>query len=258
MSFDSDLTACAQLVERGDPDRFAATMAAPVGARKVLFPIYAFNVEVSRAPWVTQEVLIAEMRLQWWTDALDEIASGGVVRRHEVVTSLAHVLDAEAANTLKNVVKARLWDVYRDPFEDQAAFSKYLEDTAGSLFLAAAQALSGEMPKALKDLGFASGLAQFLRAVPELERLGRIPLVDGRSDAVKALATDGLSRLADARRARGAVPPVARPVGLAAWQAGPILKQVQADPQRVANGTLGTAEAYKKGRLMWQAFTGRW
>lgn len=95
MSFDADLIACAQLVERGDPDRFAATMAAPVEARKVLFPVYAFNVEVSRAPWVTQEAIIAEMRLQWWTDALEEIASGGLVRRHEVVTSLAHVLDAK-------------------------------------------------------------------------------------------------------------------------------------------------------------------
>src|SRR6056297_157483 len=101
MRFDSDLTACAQLVERGDRDRFAAAMAAPVDARKVLFPIYAFNIEVSRAPWVTQEPMIAEMRLQWWTDALDEIASSGLVRRHEVVTSLAHVLDETAARQLQ-------------------------------------------------------------------------------------------------------------------------------------------------------------
>ena len=53
------LNACAALVERSDPDRFRATMAAPVAARRVLFPIYAFNVEVTRAPWVTQEVMIA-------------------------------------------------------------------------------------------------------------------------------------------------------------------------------------------------------
>ena len=33
MEFDDDLTACAQIVERGDPDRFAATMAAPVEAK---------------------------------------------------------------------------------------------------------------------------------------------------------------------------------------------------------------------------------
>ena len=51
-------------------------MAAPVEARRVLFPLYAFNVEVARAPWVTSEPMIGEMRLQWWRDALEEIARG--------------------------------------------------------------------------------------------------------------------------------------------------------------------------------------
>ncbi|MFP7673225.1 squalene/phytoene synthase family protein [Marivita sp. S0852] len=257
MRFDADLTACAQLVERGDPDRFAATMAAPVEARKTLFPIYALNVEVSRAPWVTQEPLIAEMRLQWWTDALEEIASGGHVRRHEVVTSLAHVLDAEAARQLQKAVTARLWDVHRDPFEDQAAFTRYLEDTSASLLLAGAQSLSGQSPDVLRDLGYASGLAQFLKAVPELERQGRIPLVDGRTDAVQAVAQDGLNRLNKARADRNQLPRTARPVILATWQAKPLLQQVVADPRRVADGTLGTSEAIKKMRLMWHAATAR-
>jgi 15-cis-phytoene synthase len=258
MSFDADLIACAQLVERGDPDRFAATMAAPVAARKVLFPIYAFNVEVSRAPWVTKEAIIAEMRLQWWTDALEEIALGGIVRRHEVVTSIAHVLDADAARMLQRVVTARFWDVYRDPFEDQAAFSKYIEDTAASLLLAASQPLVGQAPQALQDLGYASGVAQFLRAVPELERQGQIPLVDGRPEAVRSLADGALSRLSAARAARREIPKAAQPVVLAAWQAEPILKQVRANPGRVAEGTLGLSEAGRKARLIWQAATGRW
>ena len=60
------LQACADLVARGDPDRFRATMAGPLAARRVLFPLYAFNIEVSRAPWVTGEPIIAEMRLQFW------------------------------------------------------------------------------------------------------------------------------------------------------------------------------------------------
>lgn len=86
MNFDADTIGCAGIVERGDPDRFRAAMAAPPKARAVLFPLYAFNVEVSRAPWASQEPMIAEMRLQWWRDALDEIATGKPARRHEVVT----------------------------------------------------------------------------------------------------------------------------------------------------------------------------
>ncbi|MEN9060069.1 hypothetical protein [Ponticoccus litoralis] len=52
MSFEpgTDLHACAELVQRADPERFRAVMAAPVAARAALFPIYAFNIEVARAP----------------------------------------------------------------------------------------------------------------------------------------------------------------------------------------------------------------
>jgi phytoene/squalene synthetase len=71
------LEACADLLRRGDPDRFLAAMAAPPAARRVLLPLYAFNLEVARAPQVTAEPMIAEMRLQWWRDALAEIAAGG-------------------------------------------------------------------------------------------------------------------------------------------------------------------------------------
>ncbi|MFM7443344.1 MAG: squalene/phytoene synthase family protein, partial [Tabrizicola sp.] len=68
--------ACAELVSRGDPDRFRAVMAAPAFARAQLLPLYAFNLEVARAPWVTEEPLIAEMRLQWWRDVVENAASG--------------------------------------------------------------------------------------------------------------------------------------------------------------------------------------
>ena len=59
------LQACANLVARADPERFAAAMAAPLAARAVLLPVYAASIEVARAPWLTQEPMIAEMRLQW-------------------------------------------------------------------------------------------------------------------------------------------------------------------------------------------------
>ncbi|MFP4274898.1 MAG: squalene/phytoene synthase family protein, partial [Paracoccaceae bacterium] len=114
------IAACALIVQRGDPARFRATMAAPPAARRVLFPLYAFNIEVARAPWVTAEPMIAEMRLQWWRDALEEIASGGPVRRHEVATPLAEVLDAQGARLLDALVDARRADIARAPFDDDA------------------------------------------------------------------------------------------------------------------------------------------
>ena len=86
------LAACAAIVQRADPDRFMAVMAAPVAARAQLFPLAAFNVEVARAPWVTTAPLIAHMRLQWWQDAVEEIAAGKTPRKHEVVGPLVNGL----------------------------------------------------------------------------------------------------------------------------------------------------------------------
>lgn len=258
MSFDADLTACAELVQRGDPDRFRAVMAAPVAARRVLFPVFAFNVEVSRAPWVTQEAMIAEMRLQWWRDALDEIATGGTVRRHEVVTPLAAVLTPDLARALDGLVAARRWDIYRDPFEDAAALDAYLDATSGSLLWAASRALGPAEEVTVRALGYAAGVANWLRAVPGLEARGRIPLLDGTPDGVAALARKGIDRLQEARAGRATISRAARAALLSAWQTGPILAQAAADPARVANGSLGLSEARKRLSLMARAATGRW
>ena len=254
----SDLNACADLVRRADPERFLAAMAAPVDARRVLFPVYAFNVEVARAPWVTQETMIAEMRLQWWRDALDEIRTGADVRRHEVVTPLASVLDAKSADLLEQLVEARRWDIYRDPFEDDAAFRNYLDRTAGNLMLAAARSLGEASEQVVRDAAFAQGLANWFRAIPALEAAGRVPLTDGRPDAVKALAGEGLDALRRARSKRSTISRTAKSAMLPLWQAGLVLSRAYADPGRVAAGALEPSPVRSRLGLMLRAMSGRW
>ncbi|MGR3805484.1 squalene/phytoene synthase family protein [Marinibacterium profundimaris] len=257
MSFDPDVTACAALVEKADPDRFLAVMAAPVAARETLFPIYAMNVEVSRAPWVTAEPMIAEMRLQWWRDALAEIAGQGAVRKHEVTTPLARVLSADEAVRLDEYVAVRRWDIYKDPFEDEPHFDAYLEHSSGALLRAAGQSLGEAPEQVLLDLGWAMGLANWFRAVPELEAAGRIPLLDGTGTGVKRLAERGLDRLSRGRKRMREVSVEARPALLAAWQAGPVLRQVAKAPGAVARGEVSLSEGGKRARLMWASATGR-
>ncbi|QYX57411.1 squalene/phytoene synthase family protein [Roseovarius sp. SCSIO 43702] len=253
---DAALDACGDIVRRGDPERFRAAMAVPVPARRVLFPIYAMNVEVARAPWVTAESMIAEMRLQWWRDALKEIADGGQVRRHEVATPLSGVLDRESATELDELVLARRWDIYREPFEDEAAFRRHLDHTAGHLLRAAVRSLGGEAGQAVRDAGFAQGVAAWFRAVPALEAAGRIPLVDGREGAVRALAEEGLERLTAARRA--GVAPAARPAMVALWQVEGVLRRAARHPARVKDGTLAPAPVADQLGLMATALSGRW
>jgi phytoene/squalene synthetase len=250
--------ACAAIVRRGDPDRFLAAMAAPLAARQVLFPIYAFNLEVARAPWASAEPMIAEMRLQWWRDAVDEIAAGRPVRHHEVTTALAAVLAPGLAVGLDEFVAVRRWDIYRDPFENQEHFDRYIDRGAGTLMVVAARALGPGDEAVLRDFGYAAGVANWLRAVPDLVARKRIPLLDGSHQGIRALAGQALARLHRARAGRHLVSRPAAPALLAGWQAGRVLAQALRDPARVADGRLGYSEAGKRLALMARAASGRW
>ncbi|MEQ9693962.1 squalene/phytoene synthase family protein [Shimia sp. SDUM112013] len=253
-----DIAACAANLAKGDPYRFAGVMAARPEARDVLFPLFAFNLEVARAPWVTEESMIAEMRLQWWRDALQEIAEGGEVRRHEVVTPLAGVLSPRATTLLDDLILARRWEIYREPFEDSAAFEDYIDKTCGNLLVVAAQSLGTAEESVVRDFAFANGIANWLRAIPELEARKRVPLVDGRPETVAKLARGALDRLKTARRNRRAVDRVAGQALYGGWQAEALLKQAASDPDRVKSGTLGTSDFARHLGLMRRAVTGRW
>ncbi len=248
MSFD----ACARIVEKGDPDRFLATMAAPVAARRILFPIYAFNVEVARAPWASQEPIIAEMRLQWWADALEEIASGAPVRRHEVASALAEVLDAEGAKTLNACVDARRIEAHREAFETRDALRSYLEQTGGALHVAVTRALGGsEVEERAQSVGTALGLANYLMAVPEFLSRGHNPLPPMTETELADLLNDGLSSL------QGRASTFKRQVriaDLAAWRAKGILQRAKRDQTAIVDGRLGGSEFARRAGLLWQGF----
>ncbi|MDR5651821.1 squalene/phytoene synthase family protein [Ruixingdingia sedimenti] len=260
MTAPGGLAACAGLVERGDPDRFRAAMAAPLAARARLIPLYALNLELARAPWASAEPMLAEMRLQWWRDALDEIGQGATPRGHEVLAPAAEVIRAAGIPValFDAMAEARRWDIWREPFAGEAALWDHLDATAGNLMWAAALALEAPMgaEPAVRRFARGAGLAAWLRAVPALAARGRHPLPDP-GDA-GALARAGLADIAAARAARATVPRRAVPALWAGWQARAILAQAAAEPGRVAAGTLGLSEFAQRGGLLWRAFAGRW
>ena len=235
MSLPEAIIPCAQIVEKGDADRFRTVMAAPLAARAKLFPLYAMNIEVSRAPWVTKEAMIAEMRLQWWRDALEEIAKDTEVRKHEVTTPLAEVLTQVQAQRLDESVAARRWDIYREGFEDQTHFDAYIDQTAGHLMWTACEALGADAAAetSVRDLANAAGTAAYLRAVPALAAEGRIPLLDGTDAGVKALAQRALDRMTRPKIAKTAQPALWPAIG-----AGKTLAEIVRDPGAVAEARL--------------------
>jgi len=251
--------ACAALVETGDPDRFAAAMAAPPAARARLWPLYALNLELARAPWASAEPLVAEMRLQWWVDTLDRIAGGERPRTHEVAGPLADLIaeTGQPIAPLQAIAEARRRDCWGEPFADADDLLAYLADTAGNLMLAAGQALGAPAHPALQDAGLAAGLAAWLIAVPELTARGRAPLPDASPEAIAKLARTGLTHLARARQSRSALPAAAIPALYPAWQAKALLSLAAKDPSRVTGNTLRLSEFSRRGRLLLTAATGR-
>lgn len=231
----TELIACATLLEKADSDRFRAVMAAPRQARGVLFPLYAANAEVARAPWASKEPMIVAMRLQWWRDVLGEIIAGETVRRHEVATPLGAALSKEAAAVWEPAIELRLKDCEARPFENTSELLHYLEQTGGSLLWAAALALGApehdEPP--VRKIGMAQALANYFCALPELEARGKQPVPDGRPEALAELAR---AQLQDWPRDR--LSNASRIACIAAFAAKPRLKAAASTPERIAAGQL--------------------
>ena len=251
------LAACAAIVQRADPDRFLATMAAPVLVRAKLFPLFAFNIEVARAPWATREPLIAQMRLQWWQDAVEEIAAGKTPRQHEVVGPLAKVMPGLPLAPFKALIAARQWDIHTEPFAELPEFLAHMDQTSGGLVWLAALALGADPAQEalVRGIGVAAGIANWLTAAPELAARGRVPLVDDSEAALRDLAHYGLELLA---AAKGADFGPAFPALRTCWRTRALLTQVRDDPARVAAGSLGTAEIQRRASLIWRVVSGRW
>ena len=54
-----------------------------------MIALYAYDHELTRATRVASNTLLAEIRLTWWREALDEVFAGGPVRRHPASAALA-------------------------------------------------------------------------------------------------------------------------------------------------------------------------
>ncbi len=256
------IEACAEITRKGDPDRFLSAMTARSARRGPLFVLYAFNLELARAPWVAQEPLAAEMRLQFWAGLVEDIGKGRPVPGHEVATPLAEIVRAHnlPLTPLAGMVEARRFDIWGEPHADEAALLAYVDATAGNLMWLAARALG--MPETgetvIRNFALGAGLAALLRALPALDAAGRNPLPVRDEAMLRRLAQRGLAGIRHARACRSQVPQGVRPALLAGWQADHVLKRVLRMPGAVMTDGLAPTEFGRRATLLLRAFSGRW
>jgi phytoene synthase len=178
MSADGDLD---ETVRRVDPERWLASrFVADRAPRADVISLLAFDHELSRAGVVASNSLIAEIRLTWWREALDEIFTGRPVRRHPVSIGLASLVKRRGLDRgpLEAMIDARIDNLDHSRL-DFAAALRWADGAPGSVAMLAARILDPEGPwEAARLAGRAWGLRalghSFGAALSEASRAARI------------------------------------------------------------------------------------
>lgn len=84
-----------QRVRQGDRDRFLTGLFAQPEKRQTLFTIYALEFELARIPELVSEPMLREIRLQWWRELIDAIASGHGQNMHPLSAPLIQAIIAQ-------------------------------------------------------------------------------------------------------------------------------------------------------------------
>ena len=181
------------------PDYYLASLLAPVAVRNDLIALAAFFGDVDRIIATISDPALAEIRLQWWRDAIMGAernirtghpvadALGDAVRRHELPLDL-----------FDGLLDARSFDLYADPVPDEPTFDAYLAKSDGAAFTLAARIIdpAGPTPSRLvQATGRAYGWMRVLRTLALAKARARDPFPPsfGTREAASARARDVLA-----------------------------------------------------------------
>ncbi len=131
------------LVRRVDPDRWLSSrFIAEPQARADVLAVYAFDHELARAPRVASNALLAEIRLTWWREALEEIFEDRPARAHPTVQALAEVVRRRGLSraVMETMIDARYRELDPAPISENELLD-WARDTGGLAAQLAAQIL---------------------------------------------------------------------------------------------------------------------
>jgi NADH dehydrogenase [ubiquinone] 1 alpha subcomplex assembly factor 6 len=179
-------------LQRADRDRYLCALAAPAALRADLVTLYAFNAELAGIADKVSETMLGLIRLQWWRDALADIAAGRG-HRHHLVQDIADLVTRRqlTLGLLNGLIDARERDVEARQPADLAELESYAAATAGTLCELALEICvtqpKAEWRAAARSAGTSYGLIGIARATPYLAHHRRIML------PAKEMAAAGLS-----------------------------------------------------------------
>ncbi|KAK9845392.1 hypothetical protein WJX81_005412 [Elliptochloris bilobata] len=246
------LSYCVNQVRTYDYENFVWLIQLPKETRAAIMALRAFNIETALVADSVKEAALAQIRMQWWRDAVDSIY-GPKPQPHPVIQTLKQVVGDQPATRyrLQRIVTAREADVCdRQPPASVAGLEAYGEDTAAQLLylqMAVAGVRDSAADHACSHLGKAVAIATMLRGTTHhaRRRQSYIPVdlcakagvsqediyrgrpSDALSSAVYGVACVAKGHLDEARELRPKVPMEARPLLLPAAACGLYLDALQ-------------------------------
>jgi phytoene synthase len=196
---------CEALIREADKDRFLASLFAPAELRPDLFALYAFDLETASVAHRVRDPAAGEIRLQWWHDALD---AGEGSTGHPVADAITDLIDRHHIDPGMplGLIDARRRALYPEAVAAEAEFELFAAQTAGAVFLMAAQVLGGSPDETTRltahHAGFAAASSQLSSGDASYDRMAA-------ATRHRAAARDLVARLP------GAVLPAFLPLALA-------------------------------------------
>ncbi len=153
-------------VRQHDRDRYFADLFAPETARRHLFALHAFNLEIARVRERVSEPMPGEIRLQWWRDVVEGTAPGDAAGNPVAAALIETIgLNALPRAALVNLIDARVFDLYNDPMPSLTDLEGYAGETASALMQCGALILSGGEDPGSADASGHAGVAQAITAL---------------------------------------------------------------------------------------------
>ncbi|XP_043257469.1 NADH dehydrogenase (ubiquinone) complex I, assembly factor 6 [Colletes gigas] len=161
---------CFELVRKHDYENFLCSLLLQQNARQSAFAIRAFNIEVAQVQDQVHDRNIGKMRLQFWTDALNN-AYKGTPQRSPVILELHRILQKHSLSKhyFKRLIDVRLERLCGSPFYDISTIEKYAEYSTSSIYylLLEAHGIKNiNADHAASHMGKAQGIITLIRSIP--------------------------------------------------------------------------------------------
>ncbi|MEZ5872121.1 MAG: squalene/phytoene synthase family protein [Nitratireductor sp.] len=252
---------CRAVLREADYDRYGSLSFLPGEAANAAAALFAFDVGISRIPFLVSDPAPGEIRLQWWREVIGgERESGG----NPVAEALLQAIQTHQwpVQTFERYLDARVADLYHDPMPDRLSFEGHAGDTASSLLALLAMATHAGQGSDLHDAcghaGISFTVARCLQALARDRQRQRVMIpVDilaatgldaatflaGEPDqrhnsAIEAFAAFGADHFAKAGNASRRIDPAGRLSLLSAAPSARLLAKAMRNPQAALSGTL--------------------